>query len=395
MNPNQHMHRPTTAVINLDHLGHNVRALKAIMPGQFFCPMIKANAYGHGDVAVAQFLQAEGIKNLGVALVEEGIHLRKNGIHVNLLFFTGFSEHSAPEIIENRLIPVLSTWGQLRSIEKAAALHASGANYPVHVKFDTGMNRLGFPMEDADALVQYFHQSKLKLEGILSHLHSGEDAGHFFGESFKQLTAFRNMEEKFAEFKCASHILNSSGLLNFTHHQGQKLPHHIHSLQGSRPGLSIYGISSLDKTPIELKPVMTLRSQILKYKKIQKDEGVSYGVTWKASRESIIGVVPMGYADGYRRSLSNRGKVLFRGKIAPVVGTVCMDYFMVDLTDLIKNEPLEKLVPEEVTLWGEDPYGNSLSVKELAKEAGSIAWEMLTGVSERVPRVYKKNGELL
>jgi alanine racemase len=131
----------------------------------------------------------------------------------------------------------------------------------------------------------------------------------------------------------------------------------------------------------------------LKYKKIKKGEGVSYSVTWKAPQESIIAVVPMGYADGYRRSLSNKGRVLFRGKIAPVVGTVCMDYFMIDLTAHIQNESLDNLGPEEVTLWGEDSLGNSLSVKDLAKDAGSISWEMLTGVSDRVPRIFQQ-GEL-
>jgi alanine racemase len=205
-------------------------------PDQFFCPMIKANAYGHGDVQVAACLEKEGIKYLGVALVEEGIHLREKGCRANLLFFAGFSANSAPDIIAHQLTPVLSTWGQLHSIEKATE-----KPYPVHVKFDTGMNRLGFPVEDADALVQYFKKSKLRLEGILTHLHSAEDAGHFFGETFKQLTLFRGLEEKFAEFKCASHVLNSAGLLNFIHHQGQKLPHHISSQQGARPGISLYG----------------------------------------------------------------------------------------------------------------------------------------------------------
>jgi alanine racemase len=276
----------------------------------------------------------------------------------------------------------------LHSIEKATE-----KPYPVHVKFDTGMNRLGFPVEDADALVQYFKKSKLRLEGILTHLHSAEDAGHFFGETFKQLTLFRGLEEKFVEFKCASHVLNSAGLLNFIHHQGQKLPHHISSQQGARPGISLYGLSSLESPPMALKPVMSLRSRILKYKKIKKGEGVSYSVTWKAPQESIIAVVPMGYADGYRRSLSNKGRVLFRGKMAPVVGTVCMDYFMIDLTAHIQNESLDNLGPEEVTLWGEDSLGNSLSVKDLAKDAGSISWEMLTGVSDRVPRIFQQ-GEL-
>lgn len=349
----------------------------------FFCPMIKANGYGHGDIQLAKYLEQDGIRYMGVALIEEGIGLREKGCQANVLFFGGFSEKSVVDIVQHRLTPVLSTWAQLKAIEAAAS-----KNYPIHLKFDTGMNRLGFDLEDANKLVEHMKKSHLKLEGVCTHLHSAEDAGHFFGESFKQLQLFKEIEDKFASFQCYSHTLNSSGLLNFAHHHDQKLPYHINSQQGARPGISIYGVTSVEKPTIELKPVMSLRSQIAKYKRVRKDHGVSYGITWKAVEDSIIGVVPLGYADGYRRSLSNKGKVLFRGQIVPVVGTVCMDYFMIDVTSLVRKEAFENLGPEEVTMWGLDSFGNHLSAREIAKDAGTISYEMFTGVGARVPRLY-------
>ncbi len=355
---------------------------------QFFCPMIKANGYGHGDVELARALSEIGVRYKGVALVEEGVRLRENKITDPILFFGGFFEEAAADIIHHNLTPVMSTWSQLKSIEQAAQKYAAGKKYPVHLKFDTGMNRLGFDLADSLKLKDYFKQSQLHLEGICTHLHSGEDAGHFFGESFKQLTLFREIEDQFAEFKPYSHTLNSSGLMNFVHHQGQKLPHHINNQQGARPGIAIYGQHSLDQPTVPLKPVMSLRSRIAKYKKVHKGKGVSYGLTWKAPEESIIGVVPMGYADGYHRTLSNKGQVLFRGQLVPVVGTVCMDYFMIDITNVVKNESFDSLGAEEVTLWGLDPFGNQLSVREIAKSAGTISYEMLTSVSSRVPRKY-------
>lgn len=355
----------------------------------FFCPMIKANGYGHGDFQLAKFLEKDGVRHMGVALIEEGIGIRENGGQGHILVFGGFSEKSVSEMIHYRLTPVMSTWDQIKNFEAKA-----DKNYPIHLKFDTGMNRLGFDLEDADRLVDHMKKSHLKLEGICTHLHSAEDAGHYFGESFKQLELFKNIEDKFSVFNCYSHALNSSGLLNFVHHRDQKLPHHIRNQQGARPGISIYGVTSLDQPTVDLKPVMSLRSHVAKYKKVKKDQGVSYSITWKAPADSIIGVVPIGYADGYRRSLSNKGKVLFRGQLVPIVGTVCMDYFMIDLTQLVKNESFENLGPEEVTMWGLDSFGNYLSAKDVAKEAGTISYEMFTGVSPRVPRHYLEGNSI-
>jgi alanine racemase len=376
--------RSTRAVIHLDHLAHNVSELRRSLgsPSIFFCPMVKANGYGHGDVEIAKKLVAEGVEHLGVGLIEEGILLREMGVKGDLIFFGTFDESGAKAVVEYSLTPVLSTWDQLKALESTVR-----TIYPVHVKFDTGMHRLGFSMNDVAKLSQYFQASnKLQLKGILTHLHTGEDADNIDGTSFEQLRKFQQVERTFQYLKPVSHTLNSAGMLNFLKHQGRTLPHGISTGQGVRPGLAIYGLAPVE-TDLKLKPVMSLRSETVKYHLIKAGDGVSYNHTWKASQDSVIAVVPMGYADGYHRLLSNRGEVLFRGQRAPVVGNVCMDYFMINITPILKSqEVVESLKPESVTLFGSDETGKELSAFEVAKKAQTISWEILTSVGERVPR---------
>lgn len=376
--------RSTRAVIHLEHLAHNLKELRSSLgsANAFFCPMVKANGYGHGDVEISKKLQTEGVQTLGVGLIEEGILLREMGIHCELIFFGTCDEKGAKAVVHHRLVPVLSTWDQLKAMESAVS-----GSYPVHVKFDTGMHRLGFSMNDVAKISQYFESSsKLKLKGILTHLHTGEDAFDLNGSSFEQLKKFQQVERTFQYLKPVSHTLNSAGMLNFLKHQGSTLPHGISNIQGVRPGLAIYGLSPVE-TKLNLKPVMSLRSETVKYHFIKEGDGVSYNHTWKAPKDSVIAVIPIGYADGYHRLLSNRGEALFRGKRVPLVGNVCMDYLMLDITRTLKSQEIaESLKPEPVTLFGHDENGNSLSAIELAGKAQTISWEILTSVGERVPR---------
>jgi alanine racemase len=374
--------RPTRAVIHLEHLAQNVRELKkAVGPDIFFCPMVKANGYGHGDIEIARALEKEKIDSLGVGLIEEGILLREMGIKSQLLFFGTCDELGGRAVREYNLIPVLSTWDQLRALESVLE-----KGHPVHLKIDTGMHRLGFGLQDLPKLAQQFSSpGNLKLQGILTHLHTGEDADRLDGSSFEQLRRFQDVEAMFRSANIFSHTLNSAGLLNFLKHRGKALPHGISNRQGVRPGLAIYGLAPVP-TDLPLKPVMSLRSEIVKYHAIPAGEGTSYNMTWKAHRDSVIGVIPIGYADGYHRLLSNKGEVLFRGRRVPLVGNVCMDYLMVDVTDALKGENADSLRPEPVTLFGFDDQGNLISATELAQKAQTISWEILTSVGERVPK---------
>lgn len=382
------------AVIHLDHIKNNALQLKSLLqPDVFFCPMIKANAYGHGAFETAEVLKEIGVKSVGVALVEEGLELRQRKCDLDILVFGGFDQQSVHQIISHRLTPVISTWKQLLLLQDQLQSQSLSA-FPVHIKFDTGMNRWGFDPEDADRLVQSVQISKLKVHGILTHLHSGEDADQQDGHSFEQLQIFSLIEKKFSHLKVASHVLNSSGIVQFSKHSKSALDkRQINLSQGARPGLSLYGASSLNQNIVDLKPAMSFRSEVAKYKKVKKGQGVSYGISWRAAQDSVIGLIPVGYADGYKRALSNQSEILFRGKRAPIVGVVCMDYMMTDLTALVKEPDLNQLAPEPVTLWGHDQFGNCIQIEEIAKKANTIPWEIMTSVSNRVPRVFVREAE--
>lgn len=384
--------RHTSAVIHLDHLAHNFRILRAFHgESKFFCPMVKANGYGHGDVEVARCLEKEGAQQLGVGLVEEGLLLRQMGVHCELLVFGIFDRRAAEEIVKWKLTPVISVWSQIDALE--ALPHLGSVRIPVHIKFDTGMHRLGFSLEDAQKVFDRLSKhSKLEVKGICTHLFKGEDAHDLNGQSIRQLQKFSIVEGIFSPLKVVSHTLNSAGILNLhrLRQEGVTLPHGVSSIQGARPGLLIYGLSAMEDTPVELtlKPVMSLRSHIVRFHRLQKGETVSYGGTWASPRESIIGVIPIGYADGYHRVLSNKAEALVKGQRVPLIGTVCMDYVMVDVTGLVTDQEVNFNREVEATLFGYDSSGNLLKASELSTKAQTIPWEILTSIGERVPRVY-------
>lgn len=384
--------RHTSAVIHLDHLAHNFRILRQFHgESNFFCPMVKANGYGHGDVEVARCLEREGAQHLGVGLVEEGLLLRQMGVRCELLVFGIFDRRAAEEVLKWNLTPVISVWNQIEVLE---ALPVNGnQRIAVHVKFDTGMHRLGFSFEDAQKVFEKLSRHpKIEVKGICTHLFKGEDAYDLNGQSIQQLQKFAVIENIFAPLKPVSHSLNSAGILNLHRLRQEQvtLPHGIQKNQGARPGLLIYGLSAMPDTPAELalKPVMSLRSHIVRFHRLQKGEIVSYGATWTAARESVIGVIPIGYADGYHRLLSNKAEVLVKGQRVPLIGTVCMDYIMVDVTGVVSDQEVNFNREVEATLFGYDSLGNLLLASELSAKSQTIPWEILTSIGERVPRVF-------
>ncbi len=382
------MYRRTFAEINLDHLAHNIRVLQKAFPKKFLCPMVKANAYGHGDVQLGRFLESLGVEHLGVCLIEEGILLRKNGVKAEILVFRGFDREGAQKIIEHEMTPVVSSWDHIEHLE-AVATSAVG----IHLKFDTGMNRLGFRPEEAQKVFDRLWQNKkIRLKALVTHLFNGDDAESATGHSARQLQALNGISHIFKPFNIFCHSLNSAGILSLLKLQNKGVPaDHPLTLQdwGLRPGLMIYGYNPLaDQSFCELKPVMSLKSHVGVYRHVKSGETVSYSGTWKATQDSVIAVVPIGYADGYHRILSNQALVLFAGRRVPVVGNICMDYLMLDVTSVVQGQDLNKFKDQEVTFFGYDTAGNFLSAEELAKKAHSITWEMLTSVGERVPRVY-------
>ena len=384
-------HRPTEAVIHLHHLRHNLAVLRQDLPeNYFFCPMVKANAYGHGDIEIALCLEKEGVRHLGVGLVEEGVLLRQMGVKTEILVFGSFGIESVREMARWRLTPVLSLWSQLSALENGLAPNEKVA---VHVKFDTGMHRLGFAMKDAQALQARFeNHPQLYFQGMLTHIHSAEGLSSGEGTSWEQLQHFKKLQTLFGAYNPIAHALNSAALisaLDMGHSKDDRILDLAHTALsfGARPGLALYGYNPVPTvSKIDLRPVMSLRSRVVRYHELPSGDTVSYGATWKATRDSVVGVVPAGYADGVHRLLSNCGQVLFAGTVVPVVGNVCMDYFMIDVTDVVRGKNLENFVNQTVTLFGYDEKGQCLSAATVAEKAKTIPWEILTSVSERVPR---------
>lgn len=359
--------RKTRALIHLDHLIQNAKQLKSRLPHDaFFCPMVKADAYGHGAVTVVEALAQAGFRRLGVSLLEEGIELRDFGFEGEILVF-GSLTRGVSELEAYRLTPVASDFSHLELLSQLLDEPIS-----VHLKFDTGMNRMGFSEKKISGVHDFVAQNKkLKVAGLLTHLHSGDD----FEATKLQVERFKNIIPHFQSFNPEIHFWNTAGLLSKNQESTE-----LRSW-GARPGIGLYGGCGL-------KPVMSFRSQIVQVHKIEKGEGVSYNLTWRAPGDRVIGTVTCGYADGYHRLHSNKSQVLVAGEKVPLVGTVCMDYFMVDLTELQQKYPGRDFRNTEVTLFGLDAEGNHLDVNEVAKSAQTTCYEMFTSVSSRVPREY-------
>lgn len=363
--------RRTIAEIYLKNLRHNIVVLKKLHGDHpFFCPMVKGNAYGHGDISIVKALQAEGIKHFGVVLAEEGIRLRKAGIKEKILVFGTYDRETLDEVVEFNLTPVLSDFFHLelaKNIKK---------KLDIHLKFNTGMNRLGFQLSEAEKVSNFIAANKnLHIEGICTHFLKGEDAGADISVTENQILKFQTIRPLFKDVPV--HFLNSSALL---------LNFHKKYRGGARPGISIYGIKPSLHTDvdIDLRPVMQVKSFIGQLHEVPKEGTVSYVGAWKATRDSLIATIPMGYADGYPRHFSNQSEMLFRGKRVKVTGIVCMDYTMVDLTPFRNEEKIN--IGEEIVVFGEDKQGSYHSW-QLARDTHTHPYELVTRIGERVPRV--------
>lgn len=334
--------------------------------------MVKANAYGHGAVEVSRRLLQEKVSALGVSLIEEGIQLRQNGIRGDILVY-GLFDRGAEEILEHRLTPVISSFEQIEKLSRVIKTPLK-----IHIKFDTGMGRLGFSPSEVPKLIEKLtSQPLLQAEGLLTHLHSGEDASNPEASAAQQLKIFRSYLPAFKSAR-VHHVWATASLLALAEQKASLASF------GARPGLGLYG-ESTTRHNFDLKPVMSLRSTVKKLNSLLPGQSVSYGATWRATKDSLIGVVPIGYADGIHRILSNVGSALVLGKRVPIAGRVCMDYVMLDLTELKSSSSLQDA---EVTFFGSDSKGTILPAFDVAEKAQTVPWNILTSISERVPRIY-------
>jgi alanine racemase len=367
--------RPARATVDLDRLAGNYRALTSLGPVPLM-PVVKADAYGHGAGRVGRHLESLGAERLAVAYVEEAIALRAAGVAVPIVVLAGFGQGQVPLLRQHGLVPVVSTPRTLEWTLEAA--RGSSPPLPVHVKVDTGMTRLGFaPDHFDDAVDRLAASGRVEVEGLMTHLASADEDEKvtarqldLFDECLARLTK-RGIRPRWI------HAANSAGLA---------VVRPTHTL--ARPGLLLYGVRPRPLCPpVSVRPVMTVSADIALIKDVPAGTAVSYGGRWVAPRPSRIATVPIGYADGVPRTdrMREDGRMLVRGRRAPVVGTVCMDLTMLDVTD----HP-EVIEGDEAVLFGDDP-----TAWDVAERAGTNAWEVLTSVGSRVPRVYVEGGRVV
>jgi alanine racemase len=375
--------RPTWAEISLSALTENFRTVQThVGPRVEVCAVIKADAYGHGATPCALALETAGAKWLGVTTTDEGMPLRSAGVRSRILLMTGFWRGEEEEIVRLGLTPTVWEPGQVESLEKAAARF--GQRHSVHLKVDTGMGRLGVAAEDLPQVCAALKEaSHLVLEGLSTHLASSE------------VLDAPSVEEQLKGFDAARRTLRNEGLEPLLLHTANTSA--VISRRESwktmvRPGAALYGYYlpferagcevSGSKLRLAVKPVLTWKTRILSLRDVRANQALSYGGIYVTKAPARIAVLPVGYADGLNRALSSRGRVIIREHYAPIVGRISMDLTLVDVTGLA-----DVSVGDEVILLG-SLDGLSVDAREHAALANTVLYEILCGISKRVPRRY-------
>jgi alanine racemase len=365
--------RPTAALINLLALDHNFQEVRGRAGGRKVLAVVKAQAYGHGAVAVSRRLVDLGAGMLGVALVEEGRELREAGIHAPVLIMGAVFPGQADEVVRLGLTPAVASLAVARALSQAAQRRQ--APVAVHIKIDTGMGRIGLSPEAApDLIAEVMELEGVRVEGLMTHFADADLRDKQFASV--QMDRFEDLItslEKRGMSVPVRHAANSAAVLDYRRALFTMV----------RPGVMLYGYNPLEGgAGADLRPVLSLVTRIAFLKRTPAGVPISYGRTFITGRESLIATIPIGYADGYSRGLSNRGEAIVRGKRVPVAGRVCMDMTMLDVTD----------VPgvaegDEVVLIGSQG-AERITADDVAAKTGTISYEVLCGISGRVPRVY-------
>ncbi len=364
-------YRPTFAEINLKNLGYNFRQIrKLVAPGTRIMVTIKADAYGHGLIPVAQKLVECGVDCFGVASIDEGVLLREAGITIPILILGAVLKTDVEPIFDYDLTATVCE----PQVARALDARASGTGKPVsvHVKIDTGMGRIGVLHQEAGVFVRKLNALKnVRLEGIFTHF------------------AFADMDKDFTQYQIG--LFNK--LLDELKRSGISIPlvHAANSMgviehgrshfNMVRPGIVIYGLHPKDNIDIKLKPVLSLKTKVVFVKKVPSGCGVSYGHEYVTGKPTRIATMPIGYGDGYPRNLSNQAPVLIRGKRFTVCGRICMDQMMVDIGDFSVK------VGDTAVLIGSQGK-ETITVEELASLSGTIPYEIVCGLGSRIPRIY-------
>ena len=374
--------RPAWVEVDLDALSHNIQEVRRLTSkDSLIMAAVKADAYGHGAVEASKVFLGNGAERLGVATLTEALELRKARIKAPILNFGYTTEEQFENLIENEISATIYTYRQACVLEEVAS--RLGKRVIVHLKMDTGMGRLGFqPNSEAIRAIEKINVlPHIELEGIFTHFAISDTSDKTYTRrQFKLfMLVLKKLKARGVE-PPIRHVSNSAAIID--------LPEY--DLDMVRPGIMLYGYEPGPEVKLEkvkLRPAMTLKARLSNIKTVPSGTGISYGLTYVTKRPSIIGTIPLGYADGYRRALSNRGWVDIHGDRSPIVGRVCMDQCMVDLTDASSVE-----IGDEVILFG---GGCAPRVEEMAKLLDTIPHEVTCDVARRVPRLYSRNRDVV
>jgi len=373
------------AEINLDCISSNVAEIqKAVGPHTEIMAVVKADAYGHGVMETVQTLLDAGISRLAVSMLDEALQLRKIGIEAPILVLGHSNPARAEEIIAHSITQTVYSYDIAHALSKASERIGLPAN--IHIKIDTGMSRIGLPAGYAAVkdIVAISRLPGIVIEGVFTHFSSADEMStDFTHQQFEQFESILDELGRIGVYIPLRHASNSAGIM----------AHPYAHLDLVRAGIILYGIlpsSYINRPDLFFQPAMSLKAYIIHVKQIQKGAAVSYGRKWIAERDSLIATLPVGYADGYSRHFTNCARVLVNGQFAPIVGTVCMDQCMVDITDVQGDVH----TGDEVVLIGKQG-DNLITVEELAILADTIPYEIICLIGKRIPRVYLRDGEIV
>jgi alanine racemase len=364
--------------IRLSDIRKNYRAIHALSGNSDVIASVKADAYGHGAVKVAWELIKESVRALGVATLSEAVELRVAGIRAPVVLFGTTPRGNVKDILDLRIIPLITTFEDARLLSETAVRFAPGRIVDVFIGLETGMGRLGFlnNEEDLQAIIGINTLPQVRIKGLFSHFASAEDTdtSHTIAQ-IERFLAFESQLRAFGVAPAYRSIANSAALIGFPQAR----------FEAVRPGLSLYGLypsENTEQTLLPLYPAMSVKANIVYLKKTPPGFPVSYGRRFITKRESVIATLPLGYADGLPRALTGKGHALVRGRRIPIVGTICMDQCMLDVTDV----PGVKEYDEAVLMGAQGDV--AITAGEIAQQADTIPYEVLTRFGQRLPKVY-------
>lgn len=374
--------RPTWLEIDLDNLAHNYHEIKSKLKDETdMLAVVKGDAYEHGAEMIVKTLKEEGVKRFGVAHLSEALHIRKYHGDVEILIMGYTPDFLAEKAIVNDITVTIYLKEQAEHFNQVAKMLNKSAK--VHIKIETGMNRLGFKptLESIDKIEEIYKMDNIKVEGIFSHFAVADENRLYTNDQARKFRfVLDELEKRDVDIKI-KHIMNSAALMNF----------YDCSYDMIRAGVIIYGVypfPEADRRYLRLKSLLNLKSTVSNIKEIHKGQRISYGLIYEADKTTKIATIPLGYADGFSRKLSNIGRCIIKGQFAPIVGRICMDQLMIDVTGI------DVEIGDEVVFMGR-AGDKEITIEEVAENIGEIPASVLCMFTKRLPRVYLKDGELI